>query len=226
MDNGKGKEMFSRLRIAAVFAVLSSFLLVSPASAEDYRYWSFYVAKDNAWTFATTGPADNPLADRDVNGWQFGIFGDNGGATPAQAPSFADLCPTLESAGAAEGQLRVAVVIDAGTPQEAPAGETPIEDRVECVLLPAGANSFQALAKAAEIREDNGMVCGIDGYPATECAAVVSSSASPTPSTEVTATAAEDAQQSSLMSPGLWLAMGVIALGLLIVLISSRRRNR
>lgn len=219
--------MFSRIRMSLVIALVSSLFAVAPASADDYRYWSFYIAQDNAWTFASTGPADHKLADRDVNGWQFGIFGAEGGAMPDQVPSFADLCPSLESAGASEGQLRVAVVIDAGTAAEAPTGETPIEDRVECVLVPAGANSFQALAKAADVRAENAMVCGVDGYPATECAPIVSSSASPTPSEEPTLIATQETQQSetNTMSPWMWLALGVVALGLLIVLISTRRRS-
>lgn len=217
--------MFSRIRISLAIALLGSLVAVSPASADDYRYWSFYVGQDNAWAFASTGPADRTLADRDVDGWQFGIFGAEGGAMPKQAPSFADLCPALESAGEAPGQVRVAVVIDAGTAAEAPTGESPIPDRVECVLLPEGSNSFQALAKAADVRQDKGMVCGIDGYPATECAAMVSSaSTSPTPSAEPTLIATQE-QSNSTSSPWIWLALGVVALGLLIVLMSTRRRN-
>lgn len=219
--------MFSRIRIALAIALSALFFAGSPAAADDYRYWSFYVGQDNAWTFAPTGPADNALADRDVNGWQFGIFGAEGGAMPGQAPSFADLCPSLESAGESQGQLRIAVVIDAGTAAEAPTGETPIEDRVECLLLPEGANSFQALAKAADVRQENGMVCGLDGYPATECAPIVSTSASPSPSEEPTLIATQETQQSETnsTSPWLWLALGVVALGLFIVLISTRRRS-
>lgn len=217
--------MFSRLRISLVIALTGSLFAVAPASADDYRYWSFYVGQDNAWTFATTGPADRQLADQDVDGWQFGVFGVEGGAMPEAAPSFADLCPSLEAAGASEGQLRVAVVIDAGLATEAPTGESPIADRVECVLLPEGANSFQALAKAAEVRQENGMVCGIDGYPATECSALVSASASPTPSEEPMVIATQE-QSTDSFSPWMWLALGVVALGLIIVLVSTRRRPR
>jgi hypothetical protein len=205
-------------------------IAISPAQADSYRYWSYLLGQDNEWAMAQTGPGDRVLLDRDVDGWQFGIFGVEGGATPKEAPDFAALCPELEAAGPTQGQVRVAVVIDSGTAQEAPAGETPIPDSVTCTSIAAGSNGYQALASAATVRTDSGLVCGIDGYPATECAAVVPDSA-PTTSTDdvITEEGDDAAQEDPVGSAGtssvwLWLAIAV-AVAVLAVIALRRRQN-
>jgi hypothetical protein len=205
-------------------------IAISPAQADSYRYWSYLIGQDNEWTMAQTGPGDRILSDRDVDGWQFGIFGVEGGATPEQSPDFAALCPELEAAGPTQGQVRVAVVIDSGTPQEAPAGETPIPDSVTCTSIAAGSNGYQALASAATVRTDSGLVCGIDGYPATECAAVVPDTAQTTSTDDVvTEDGGDTAQEGSAGSTGassvwLWLA-GAVAVAALVVIALRRRQS-
>jgi hypothetical protein len=207
---------------------MASALAIAPAHADSYRYWSYVLGQDKQWAMAQTGPGDRVLADRDVDGWQFGIFGVEGGATPEQAPDFAALCPELEAAGPSQGQVRVAVVIDSGTPQEAPEGETPMEDRVSCMSIASGSNGYQALANAASVRQDNGMVCGIDGYPATECAAVVPDApAEVTTTSELndgsdTTVAAEETSGSAFPSVWLWIAIALAVAALVVIL---RRRQ-
>jgi hypothetical protein len=202
---------------------------ISPAQADSYRYWSYLLGQDNAWVMAQTGPGDRVLSDRDVDGWQFGIFGVEGGATPDETPDFAALCPELEATGPSQGQVRVAVVIDSGMPQEAPEGEAPFSDRVACMTIASGSNGYQALANAATARIDNGMVCGIDGYPASECAAVVSDTPAEVMATsdpnasdsEITATADEPAG-SGFASLWLWIAIALAAAAFVVIL---RRRQ-
>ena len=72
----------------------------------------------------------------------------------------------------------MAVVVDYGSTSDAPPGERPPGGgtvRVECVTVAAGANAVTVLTTAGvSLRVgDNGLVCGIDGYPRTECAAIV-----------------------------------------------------
>ena len=81
--------------------------------------------------------------------------------------------PLPQSPAAAAGQKRVAVVIDPGVVSDAPSGETPAAAHVACVQVPESANGAQVLAKAAVLRTNDGMVCGLDGYPQSECAVVV-----------------------------------------------------
>ncbi len=116
------------------------------------------------------GAAENIPADGAVDGWRFGIGTDTETPEPRTIPNFSELCPGSE---AVEGITRVAVVIDFGDADQAPAGEAPPANRVECVSMPEGGSSADALAMAAEVRGDGGFVCGLDGFPATECGAEV-----------------------------------------------------
>jgi hypothetical protein len=214
---------------ALVGTFVASILVIAPAYADSYRYWSYLLGQDNQWAMAQTGPGDRVLSDRDVDGWQFGIFGVEGGSTPEQAPDFAALCPELEAAGPAQGQVRVAVVIDSGTPQEAPTGETPIPDSVACISIPAGSNGYQALAKAASVRTDSGMVCGIDGYPATECATVITDSPSPQVTTQGSEGDTSDVSADEPLGAApsqlwLWLAAALVVAAVLAIAVRRRRR--
>jgi hypothetical protein len=60
--------------------------------------------------------------------------------------------------------------VDFGDQAQAPEGETAPESKTVCVVVPSGSSSADALAKAAEVRSESGLICGIDGFPATECA--------------------------------------------------------
>ncbi len=181
-------------RAAAVLGVLGSTLLAlllaavvaAPAAdAASYRYWTYWWGQPGAtsWTFAQLGPASDRPKDGSVIGWRFAVTTESGGKkAPRASLPFAALCPQLTSAP--DGQKRVAVVVDYGTATDAPPGERPPGGgtvRVECVTAPSNANAVTVLTTAGvSLRVgSNGLVCGIDGYPRGECAAVV---ADPTPS--------------------------------------------
>ncbi len=151
-----------RVLIAVSFLTASAL----PASAASYRYWGLFTSADGAWTMSMVGAAENIPTDGSVEGWRFGIGTDTATPEPRTAPNFAELCPDL---AATKGITRVAVVIDFGDADQAPAAETPRPNRVECVSMPAGGSSADALAISADVRADGGFVCGIDGYPLTEC---------------------------------------------------------
>jgi hypothetical protein len=86
----------------------------------------------------------------------------------------------------------VAVVIDPGPAGIAPVGETPPQATTTCVTAPATDNGLRVLQRVAELRfHSSGLICGIGGFPATECPGQTTSRpASTTPST--TAPAAPD----------------------------------
>ena len=158
---------------AAVFtfiaATLLSVAMAPAASAADYRYWTFWTGEpQGTWTFAQKGAADITVTNEFVEGWRFTISPASGSSPqPRIASQYAELCPnpTVKS-----GQVGVAVVIDYGIVDEAPPGETPPASPItKCVSVPQGSSAADALAAAGVVRADKGMVCGVNGYPATEC---------------------------------------------------------
>jgi hypothetical protein len=177
------------LLITLLAAALATVALAAPAQAAAYRYWSYWQGDSGTWVAAQTGPGDYTLVDSDVQGWRFAITADMPSQAPDNAPVFADLCPDLAAAGATTGQLRVAVVIDAGYVADAPKGQSPPGDVVSCVTVPEGSTGNQALAKAGAVAEDGGMICSINAYPEGECGNEVSDA-----DAAAAATAAKDEQ--------------------------------
>lgn len=224
--------------IAAAIAVVG--MTATPAAADTYRYWSYWNAADGAWSMAMTGGADRILNDGDVDGWRFGAFGLETTITPRTDADLVTLCPILAAEEAAEGEIRVAVVVDPGTASVAPEGETPGDVIVSCLTLPAGTNGNQALEAAAEVRFDGGLICGVNGYPADECGPKVDNALGSTETqSEPAATievrdstpAAVDAPQATAdddAAGGLnltaLLAIAAVVLG--VILIVMRRRNQ
>lgn len=171
---------------STVLALLVAAVVAAPAAdAASYRYWTYWWGQPGAtsWTFAQLGPASDRPKDGAVIGWRFAVTAENGGKkSPRASLPFASLCPQLTSAP--DGQKRVAVVVDYGSTSDAPPGERPPGGgtvRVECVTAASNANAVTVLTTAGvSLRVGgDGLVCGIDGYPRSECAAVV---ADPTPS--------------------------------------------
>lgn len=163
--------MIRRTVLSGFIASVVALFAFTPAAHADsaYRYWGYFTSTDGTWTFAMKGPADLVPADGSVEGWRFAVTTDAMASPPAPsaAADFATLCK-----GIAEqtGKKRVAVVIDAGPAAIAPSGETPPAPVSSCAVVDAGASGLQVLESAAKIRVDKGLVCGIGGYPATECA--------------------------------------------------------
>jgi hypothetical protein len=175
--------------ITLMAATVATLTLAAPAQAASFRYWSYWQGATGTWVAAETGPGDHTLVDSDVQGWRFTITAAMPTQAPDNAPVFADLCPDLAAAGATEGEVRVAVVIDSGYTADAPEGQTPPGDVVSCVTLPEGSTGNQALAAAGSVTEDNGLVCAINGYPEGECGVEVSDA-----DAQAAATAAQDEQ--------------------------------
>lgn len=164
---------------AIAFAVSSA----GPASATDYRYWTYWSGTAGGWTFSSVGPASAVPADGDVEGWRFavsrGVRGQGAEPRIAARAAYRQFCGDQP---AASGKKRVAVVFDFGTAAEAPTAQAPPAPRGTCVEAPDSATGAAILSQAATVRSDDGLVCAIGGYPQGECAPAVSAaSASPRP---------------------------------------------
>jgi hypothetical protein len=148
------------------------------ADATSYRYWSYWIGVDDGWSFSTQGAARRP-ADGTVDGWRFSVSEASSSTTPPRrGPSFARICG--DTAPVADSK-RVGLVIDFGTTSDAPPGETPPALLARCVVVPEDANGYDVLSTAVTLRTQDGLVCAMAGYPATECGAPV---ADPSPTGE------------------------------------------
>lgn len=155
-------------RAVVVLAATTAALgwVVAPADATSYRFWSYWSGGSD-WTFASQGASRRPT-DGAVEGWRFAISEASSSSTPPRhSPGFAQLCGDTDPV---DGNKRVGLVIDAGTDADAPDGESPPALVATCVVVPTDANGYDVLAAAGmQLRTDGGLICGINGYPATEC---------------------------------------------------------
>lgn len=188
------------------------------AQAAGYRYWSFWDRTGSTWTYATQGPATAVPSDGDVQGFRFAVSEDSADATkPRSEASFATICAKTREA---DGRKRVALVIDFGTPSDAPSGETPPAARTACAVVSPDATTAEALATVAKpLRYNtNALLCAIAGYPEAGCGEQVAEGK------KSTSTAKRDSDSGP--SVGLWAgAAAVGALGAAAVWQARRRRN-
>ncbi|MFF7727715.1 SCO2322 family protein [Streptomyces sp. NPDC008001] len=150
-------------------ALLVALLGTAPAYAAGYRYWSFWQGSGGQWAYATQGPGTARPGDGDAIGFRFAVSGDSSDAAkPRAAAGFGAVC---DGTPAKDGTKRVAVVLDFGTPADAPAGETPPAARSACAQLGEDATAGEALAAVAKpLRYDAAaLLCAIAGYPRTGC---------------------------------------------------------
>lgn len=152
-----------------------------PISAGEtaYRYWSFWGSEDDVWTYATQGPATMAAADGMTLGWRFGIATERD--TSALEPQLTPVQVWEASCAAIRpqpGLARVAFALDFGSSADAPAGEIPPDSRNECAFVDEGSSLARALSSVAVIRDESGLICSFDGYPASECAPVMTVEAS------------------------------------------------
>ncbi|CAB4680122.1 MAG: hypothetical protein F2658_01710 [Actinobacteria bacterium] len=165
------KNQQLRIGLVVIITALSPLTLINSASADKgYRYWGYFQAApgSNTWVAAMTGPTVE-LKDGAVEGHSFSI---SNAEVPAVAPSstadFATLCADTP---AAAGKIRVGLVINFGEANIAPSGEVPPKAISTCALVKSGATGVDVLNTAVTVRNDSsGLLCGIEGYPATECA--------------------------------------------------------
>lgn len=227
---------------AAALAVVTIALVASPADAAAYRYWTYWQAAPGAaaWAFATQGPGTSIPAEGSVEGWSFGVTTESGdpGDAPGQAPDFTALCAGTQ---APAGSKRVGLVIDSGSAAVAPEGQVPPALVATCVVAPEDATGYDIVRSSTEVRIENGLVCGVGGYPTGECAPVLddaqaqalltaaeqpgpSADASPAPATS--GMDAPDETNPSAGTPWATLAVAVLLIAGAALWAVGRRRER
>lgn len=219
--------MTSRRRLPILALALGALLALlagaGQAQATGYRYWSFWDRDGSAWVYASQGPSTARPSDGDVQGFRFSVSEDSqDSAKPRGAASFDAICADTP---AKSGEKRVALVIDFGTAQDAPSGETPPKPRTACARVADDATSAEALAAFAKpLRYNNqALLCSIAGYPKTGCGEQVSSSKD----TESQGTESKDTgskgteKDSATASDGGGPSVGLIAGGAAVVVLGA-----
>lgn len=166
-----------RVLLTLLLSIAGSALTASVAHADDiYRYWSYSTVENGAFVPAQTGPADATPQDGGIEGYRYAAPADftkpNLPRADLDEVTFETVCA---DADAADGEKRVAVLIDFGVEQDAADGETIPEPQALCAVVPTDANGLQVLESVAEkVRTEPGgiapLLCGINDYPTTGCA--------------------------------------------------------
>lgn len=214
-------------------------MTASVVAEQAYRYWTFWIVDQGQWAFSQLGPASTLPPDGAVQGWRFAVTTSAGNslASPRTDPAsaFDRACGRVD---AVAGAKRVAIVIDAGDRDTAPSGQSPPSPRAACAVVEVDATGAKALASVADLRIRDGLVCGIDNYPAHECAVTVPGVGSPPstarePSVDVLAaaptasTAAASSPPGDIGSPvGAALTALLLVVGLAVAWWLQRRRLR
>jgi hypothetical protein len=234
----------SHRRVVGVLltALLSALVVLagaSPSYAEDgFRYWNYSHLNGDTFEFAQTGPGDFTPKDGDVEGWRFGTSTASTGIEPRADLAEVDFDSVCGDTEAADGEKRVAVLVDYGVAADADGAEVP-DPIAECAVVPQDANGQQTLESVVDLRTDQSMICALNGYPAQGCgdpvgdaeveadeatvafalpAAAEQSDTAPQPDT------AEESEEGGL-SPAL-IAVLVLIVVLAVVAVPLYRRNR
>jgi hypothetical protein len=232
----------ARLRAALVplIAALLAVTVTGPAQAVDYRFWGFYQLASGSWSFAQKGPDQTVPEDGTVEGWRFAVSGADSSRFPRDLLTFDEICSTTP---ASAGNKRVGLVVDFGRAADSADNATPPEPTSVCAVVPTAATSVDVLKEAGDLRSEKGIVCAVDGYPATDCGGEVKdvsaeAKAADTPvqiAAPAAATSAAGAQDTSPTSAEAedsgnvvaYVIAGIALLALLaFLLVRSRTRSR
>lgn len=227
--------------VSLFLAAVATTALAAPAHGEDgYQYWNYFHLDDDTWAFSQVGAADYQPEDGDVEGFRYGVSTQSQGIEPRAdltEVNFDTVCGDVE---AGDGEKRVAVLLDYGTVDD----DAP-EPRADCAVLPEEASTQDALDQVSQVRAENGMVCALDGYPASGCGEPVpnadvpadeepvafampaSADTADSAATDDGGAAADPADEGSDTFATLVLVAAVIAvLGMLALVINQRRRRK
>ncbi|MEV0524961.1 SCO2322 family protein [Streptomyces sp. NPDC050439] len=198
--------------VGALLAALLGVLTAAPAQAAGYRYWSFWDRDGSTWAYASQGPSTARPDDGAVQGFRFAVSADSkDAAKPRGAADFDTICAKTP---AKDDRKRIALVIDFGTPGDAPDGESPPKARTACAQIADDATSADALAAVAKpLRYDsNALLCAIADYPKSGCGEQVSGNGESDGTEKKPAASDED---SGSGGPSVGLIAGVAAVALL-----------
>lgn len=153
--------------LAALIAVIALILPSTAHAASVYRYWGYFHLDKGAWTFAQTGPDGAKPADGAVEGYRYAVGDMTTTHVPRALLTFDAICAA--TAPKADTK-RVGVVIDFGRDADArDAGAQVPTPFAACAQVPTAATGSDILKAVSQVRVEGGLVCGIDGYPATGC---------------------------------------------------------
>jgi hypothetical protein len=168
---------------AAMLSCLILLLSAVAAQAESYRFWGYYHWSGSGWEFYQFGPDQVTPTDGSVEGWRFAVTGEAAPRPPRTQGDFELICGATP---AEQGAKRVAVVIDYGTEADADGGTKPAAPRGACAVVPPAATGAEVLSAVSQQRVEGGLVCALDGYPATGCGGLVEQTAPTGPEKPVT----------------------------------------
>ncbi|MDV3220773.1 SCO2322 family protein, partial [Intrasporangium sp.] len=155
-----------RVVLAALLAAALTALTLAPAHAAAYRFWGFYQLTDGQWAFAEKGADQIVPEEGSVEGWRFAVADMDDTRYPRATPTFEEICG---STPAEPDRKRVGLIVDFGRPADSADATTPPEPKAVCAVVATEATSLDVLAAAGELRVEGGLVCGVAGYPATDC---------------------------------------------------------
>jgi hypothetical protein len=183
----------------AILSLLTVLVAAGQAQAATYRFWAYYQWTGSEWQFSAGSPQQVTPTEGSVEGWRFAVAGEEAPRAPRAEGDFDLICGATP---AQQGNKRVAVVIDYGTEADAPGGGAmPPAARGECAVVPTAATGSDVLSAVAQQRVEGGLVCGIDGYPATGCGDLVEGAAPTGPEEPVELQLPASATQRSTASP-------------------------
>jgi MYXO-CTERM domain-containing protein len=217
--------------LALVLGLLMAALLpVGVANAAAYRYWGYYQLSGDTWQFASKGPDQTTPADGSVEGWRFAVGAEDVTRYPRATTTFDKVCGDT---AAGTGDKRVAVVIDYGRPADTADNSEPPVPVAKCAVVAEAASGLEVLSKVADVRTDKGLICGIDGFPATGCGDEVKtvSAAAAAPDEPVTLKAASTEKDKAASTDddshtGTYVGIGVAILAAAAVAVAALRRRR
>lgn len=204
-------------RLAAVAGAATLVLGVAATSAHaetGFTYWGYYHLTDGEWVAAETGAADFTPGEGAFEGYHFATTTTMPDRPPRTDLTFDDVCAGTE---AADDQKRVAVALDYGLAEENPAGDEPPANETLCAVVPTDANGQQVLDSVAQVRVQNGLTCGINGYPSTGCSLEVADATPPASEDIVEFAVPADAEEEGADEGLPWPLIGVGALVLVLV---------
>lgn len=167
------EEKMRKTITVALVAIIATLFQPAQGATKGYRYWGYFQAAPNAtsWNMATTGPTTN-VKDGSVEGWVHTFSNDEIDAyQPRLAPNFEKLCKKVKPVA---NKKRIGIIVDFGIAAIRPRGESLPKRVSTCVQVDTNATGAEVLAAVTKIRAaSSGFICGINGFPATECSAEI-----------------------------------------------------
>lgn len=157
----------------------------SAQAADVYRYWTYFTLTDGELVASMEGPGTTVPEDGGTEAYRYAAPANfkkpNLPRADLDEVSFEAVCGDAE---AAEGEKRVAVLIDYGVEQDVASGDELPRPEAGCAVVPEDANGLQTLeAVAPDLRTEKSsygpVLCGINGYPTQGCADVRADSGTP-----------------------------------------------